>query len=474
MKFVNKYIYLQVLLSKLISIIIYKISLYKEVGTVVKARFDTKLFSQLKDILLRKHDNDEAKKTEADFMRYFKDVPITETLLIAHELKSGDTGITSEHIKRLFTLYKRTSGRGVEDLYKSKLQEDGHPVQIFYEENRALLSIVDRVSELMETLADKSPQKIERLFEPLDNTLVIDKENPIQQLNSDMLQLGQFINHFHRKEKLFFPILERYGHFTLARTMWADDDQIRNLFKGTKSMIERLPQLPFEYIKKSYDLFEQKFRDMIFQEEAFLLPVICHYFTDEDWIAIAKESEAFGFAVIKPNEKWLKEHAVTPVETKPINEITNIETTPIPFGGGFLTIKEANSILNNLPVEITFVDKFAVFKYFNEKVKSSEMMFVRTSTSVGRNVGHCHPPRSMKKVAQLISDLKNKRRKEETMWFKKGGRYIHITYKALFAEDGEYLGVLEYVQDIQPFLELPREVKKEITPLEGESEAEKE
>ncbi|MCF3943701.1 PAS domain-containing protein [Oceanobacillus alkalisoli] len=129
-------------------------------------------------------------------------------------------------------------------------------------------------------------------------------------------------------------------------------------------------------------------------------------------------------------------------------------------------MKEADIILNNLPLEITFVDKNDIFKYFNEKVEAADMMFVRTPSSIGRNVANCHPPKSLKKVMQLIRDLKTKKRTSETMWFKKEGNVIHITYKGVFDENGEYVGILEYVQDIQPFLDLPREVKKEVSKLE--------
>src|SRR5699024_7522003 len=103
------------------------------------------------------------------------------------------------------------------------------------------------------------------------------------------------------------------------------------------------------------------------------------------------------------------------------------------------------------------------FKYFNEITKSSEMMFVRTPTSIGRSVANCHPPKSLRKVTQLIHDLKTKKKPSETMWFRKKDQYIHVTYKGIFDEDGEFLGILEYVQDMQPFFDLPREVKKEIT-----------
>lgn len=52
------------------------------------------------------------------------------------------------------------------------------------------------------------------------------------------------------------------------------------------------------------------------------------------------------------------------------------------------------------------------------------------------------------KVMTLMRDLKTGRRTSETMWFKKNDQYIHLTYKTIFNEEGEFLGVLDYVQDI--------------------------
>lgn len=63
----------------------------------------------------------------------------------------------------------------------------------------------------------------------------------------------------------------------------------------------------------------------------------------------------------------------------------------------------------------------------------------------------------------VIRDLKMGRRTSESMWFKKKDQYIHITYKAVYNDEGEFLGILEYVQDIQPFFELPSEVKIGLT-----------
>src|SRR5690625_2215685 len=304
------------------------------------------------------------------------------------------------------------------------------------------------------------------MSELIDDFEKNEQTSTIENIKMHIEQMGQFFNHFHRKEKLFFPILERYGHFTLTRIMWADDDQIRNLYKGTKSMLDRLPNLSSKYMKKTYHLFERKLKQMIFEEEIFVLPVVCSFFTEDDWLAIAQESDAFGFTLIEPDEKWVSERTAVERKETGASDVETKETEQIPFGGGYITLKEANHILNNLPVEITFVDKYGVFKYFNDKAKSSEMMFVRTPSSIGRNVGNCHPPKSVKKVVQLISDLKEKRRTSENMWFKKGDRYVYIMYKGLFDEHGEYLGILEYVQDIQRYLNILHEVIKEIIPLE--------
>ena len=42
------------------------------------------------------------------------------------------------------------------------------------------------------------------------------------------------------------------------------------------------------------------------------------------------------------------------------------------------------------------------------------------------------------------------------MWFKseKLGKFVHVTYAAVRDENGEFQGVLEYVQEIQDFFEL--------------------
>ena len=39
---------------------------------------------------------------------------------------------------------------------------------------------------------------------------------------------------------------------------------------------------------------------MIFKEEAILLMILLETFTQDDWLSIAEESDAYGYAIIKP------------------------------------------------------------------------------------------------------------------------------------------------------------------------------
>lgn len=401
----------------------------------MQAHLDMRRINRIKDILLQLQNGDSVQNVQEDFDQHVNNMNTKDILLILQEIKNSDNGITMKEIKDFFDIYHSLYGHSIQDIHVPNSQHPGHPLQIFNEENQMFESILTRLNILIKAIEN-------------------DPQHPIEQLQDKMNQLGKFYSHYNRKEKLFFPLLERHRIYSLSRTMWADDDRIRTLYKGAKRMMEKMPEIDFQYIKQAYNDLESACRDMILQEELFLLPIATSIFKEADWVAIAKESKAFGYAVNDPEADWFPEDMEKETETP--------NTEHLRFGGGYLTVKEANHILNNLPLEITFVDKNGIFKYFNEIVESSEMMFIRTPASIGRNVAMCHPPKSLKKVMQLIHDLQAKKRSSETMWFKKKDQYVHVTYKGLFDDNGAYLGILEYVQDIQPFLDLPREVKKEL------------
>lgn len=68
------------------------------------------------------------------------------------------------------------------------------------------------------------------------------------------------------------------------------------------------------------------------------------------------------------------------------------------------------------------------------------------------------------KVKKVFKFLRSGERDKVVMWFKseKMGKFIHVTYVAVRDENGEFQGVLEYVQDIQEFLDIDSDVKRDI------------
>jgi DUF438 domain-containing protein len=60
-------------------------------------------------------------------------------------------------------------------------------------------------------------------------------------------------------------------------------------------------------------------------------------------------------------------------------------------------------------------------------------------------------------VEKIVEDLRSGKKDQEDFWINMGGKYILIRYYAVRNEKGEYLGVLEVTQDINPIQEITGE-----------------
>src|SRR5699024_8770380 len=126
---------------------------------------------------------------------------------------------------------------------------------------------------------------------------------------------------------------------------------------------------------------------------------------------------------------------------------------PIPLNTGALSKAEMEAILNALPYEISFVDHNDTFQYFNSISNYEQMIFKRTPVQIGRNIELCHQPTLSNTVYQIFKDIKSKKRLFEQMWFKKENEFINILYQANYDKNTNYLGTLETVEDIQPYID---------------------
>ena len=102
-------------------------------------------------------------------------------------------------------------------------------------------------------------------------------------------------------------------------------------------------------------------------------------------------------------------------------------------------------MLNNLPVDVSFVDENDEVRYYNE---GKERIFPRSPGIIGRKVQNCHPPRSVHIVQKIVDDFHNGQREPAEFWLSLGEKFVHIRYFPLFTPEGAYKGVLEVSQEV--------------------------
>ena len=117
----------------------------------------------------------------------------------------------------------------------------------------------------------------------------------------------------------------------------------------------------------------------------------------------------------------------------------------IQFETGNLSQEEIEAIFDNLPVDITFVDKNDTVRYFSQ---TKGRIFVRTKAVIGRKVQKCHPQKSVHIVNRILEAFRNGRRDVAEFWMNLEGRLIYIRYFPVRDRNGDYLGCLEVTQDI--------------------------
>jgi DUF438 domain-containing protein len=120
---------------------------------------------------------------------------------------------------------------------------------------------------------------------------------------------------------------------------------------------------------------------------------------------------------------------------------------------GKISEKELEAVLETIPLEFSILDK-------NDKVlawnKHETRIFKRPVAAVGRDVRKCHPPKSLSKVEQILSEMKQGKRDMAQFYIdlpigkNQEKNKVLIQYLALRDKDKNYLGCLEASQNITP------------------------
>lgn len=384
--------------------------------------YSSERLEKLKQIFKDLQSGKNIDEVKARFDKEIGKVSIEEMSKLQHDFNENGE-MTLEEVKRIYTLHTEILKGSVEEIERSTNPEDepGHPVHTFKLENREIAKLLETKLHihLVEFAKEDSSENVYKLLEDVNLLLDIDK-------------------HYSRKENLIFPYLETYGIMGPSTNMWRIDDFIRDAIKDARQKLINYSgdkQAVIDIVH--YCLREVS--DMIYREENILFPMALMNFTEDEWVKIARESDEVGFCLTEPAAVWKPER--NEISEKAMSEgFIKMET-------GILSLKQLELLLNTLPVDITFIDQDDVVRYFSQ---GTERIFVRTKAVIGRTVQNCHPPRSVHVVEELLADFKAGRKDVEDFYIKFRDKYVYIRYFAVRDENGEYVGTLEFSQNIDP------------------------
>ena len=389
---------------------------------------------KLKGLILRLHEGESEQKIRKELENSLRLIPYGEVVEVEQELIAE--GLPEEEILKLCDAHSAVL-TGFVDLSTIKAIPDGHPIDVFRKENLELQKVTAKTAESLEKLANDPDGDLQEL---------------IFELQGHFNGLFDVDKHYLRKEYLVFPYLENQGITGPPQVMWGKHDQIRELIKGSLEII-KTPDITREELQASAEIVIRPalagVNEMIPKEEEILFPLALEKLTDADWYEINKQSLDIGYCLYDPPVEWAPRDAVeTPTKGHQQDD------GQIRLHSGSFSTEELTTILNTLPLDMTFVDKDDKVKYFSQ---GAERIFQRNRAILNRDVRNCHPPASAHVVDKIIEDFKSGKESRAPFWINMGEKMIHIEYFALRNDQGEYLGTLEVSQDVAGYRALEGE-----------------
>jgi len=391
---------------------------------------------KLKELILKLHEGADPKKVRRELITTLQQIPYGEVVEVEQELISQ--GLPETEVLRLCDVHGEVL-EGHIDQSSAKPIPEGHPIDVFIQENRELVKVIRKAQQQFGTLHSVSGENFK------DHTL-----KTLACFN-DLMDIDK---HYKRKEYLLFPFLEKKDITGPPAVMWGKHDEIRDQLKGSieilrsaglkKSDIEDALEILFNPVLQALE-------DMTKKEEQILFPMAMDLLTEEEWWQIQRQTLEFGFTLYDPQTDWRPEGLPSAEKEDTAGGGAN-GTVRLPTGS--FTPGEIMAILNTLPVDVTFVDKNDKVKYFTH---GSERIFARSRSIINRDVRLCHPPGSVHIVEKILDDFKSGRATRAPFWIQMHGKFIHIEYFALRDENNEYLGTLEVSQDLTDLRKLRAE-----------------
>ncbi len=385
---------------------------------------------KLKEVIRELHEG----KTVAEVKEKFASVidGVSPREIAEMEVQLVKEGLPIEEIQYLCDVHAEVFKGTLEEIHHPD-QVPGHPIHTLRRENTAISEFIeDNIKSDLSLFKDEdSEENVGRLIE--DFNLLFDIEK-----------------HYSRKENLLFPYLEKYGVTAPPKVMWGVHDEIRSKLKDVKLELLNYNGNKEKVAEKIQGVISQ-IVEMIFKEESILFPMSLETLIEDDWIEIYKESDEIGYTLVAPEQEWVLKR----VDLEQKEESKGLQEGGfIKFENGLLSAEEIAGIFEVIPGELSFVDKDNNVKFFT---KGEERIFTRTKAVIGRSVENCHPHGSVHMVNKIVEDFRSGEKDSEQFWIQMGELFILIKFFAVRNKDGEYLGTLEYVQNIKPLMNLTGE-----------------
>jgi DUF438 domain-containing protein len=380
----------------------------------------------LKHLILQLHAGAAPEAVRNQLVRLLGQVPYG--VVVEAEQELIEDGMPPSEVTRLCHLHSAAL-EGAIDLSAEKEAPPGHPVHTFRKENAALSKELG--------LLEHACAKVAALPAGSDAT------DALHAARVRLNAVADVDKHYLRKENLLFPFLEKHGITGPPKVMWAKHDEARAAVKLAADALARAPRAAGPALATILDRAVrpavEHVRGMIEREENILLPMSLDTLDELEWWEVLRQEDDYGYCLVEPDGGWRPASApASAVEAPSASGKLRLPT-------GAFDLAQLEAILNALPLDATFVDADDRVRYFTG---GKDRVFTRSRAVLGRKVQFCHPPSSVDTVDRILAGFRAGTHDEAAFWIEMRGRFVHISYRALRAKDGAYLGCLEVTQDL--------------------------
>lgn len=385
----------------------------------------------LKHMILQLHAGEAPEAVKVQLTNLLKGIPYDEVVEVEQELLKE--GLPVAEVLKLCDIHSMVLD-GIIDQTAAKSIPAGHPVDTFKKENRELGKLILQLGALFATIKSEA---VENGTETVDNKTML--------MLSLFNALSDVDKHYRRKENLLFPFLESKGITGPPTVMWGKHDETRASLKNAIEILKNSQSATLSEMADIIDIVlapaSKSVADMIMKEDEILFPMAMDELTDQEWYDVLQQTNEIGYCLFDPSDEWIPDNVDTT-----FGDLSNeLCGGVIRLPSGSFNINELTLLFNTIPADITFVDKDDKVKFFTQ---GKHRVFDRNRAILGRDVRMCHPPHSMHIVDQILNDFKSGKESSAPFWIQMGGKFIYITYLPLRDKDNNYMGTIEFSQDL--------------------------